>query len=130
LRKPEVLKEFASAYSSTQLLVLPLDITKLEQIKAAFASAIEKFGRIDIVVNNAGHTLVAEAEGTVDEAAKYLFEVNFWGMANMTREAIRVFRDINKPIGGKILTISSEAGVEGWGTLSYYGASYVLHFLI
>ena len=122
LRRPEALASFAKDYPSTHLLLLPLDVTKFSTIQSAFAAAIEKFGRVDVVVNNAGAALVAEAEATPEDAARNLFEINFFGMATITREAVRVFREVNKPIGGSLLQIASEAGVEGWETLTYYSA--------
>ncbi|KAF9005021.1 NAD(P)-binding protein [Cyathus striatus] len=123
LRKPEVLSDLASKYAS-QLLVVKLDVTKQEDIRAAFSAAYEKFGRIDIVYNNAGVlNFLSEAEGTSDEQARTLFEVNFWGAANVTREALRFFREVNKPSGGRLLQASSGSGITGFPLISYYSAT-------
>jgi len=53
-----------------------------------------------------------------------MFEVNFWGVSNVTREAIRFFREVNGPErGGKLLQMASIAGVDGYAALGYYSAS-------
>ncbi|KAF8996901.1 NAD(P)-binding protein [Cyathus striatus] len=123
LRKPEVLSELTTQYGPSQLLVVKLDVAKPDEITSAFAVAIEKFGHIDVVYNNAGYSFLAEFESAPDDLARSMFEVNFWGAANVSREAIRVFRDVNKPSGGRLLQASSGAGVTGIPTYSYYGAS-------
>ncbi|KAF8993002.1 NAD(P)-binding protein [Cyathus striatus] len=116
LRKPDVLADLATQYKNTQL-VLP------DEIKAAFAFAHKKFGRIDVVYSNAGYATLGEVEGTDDKDARNMFEANFWGSANVLREAIRFFREVNKPAGGRFLQASSIAGVSGMGALGYYSAS-------
>ncbi|KAF8996907.1 NAD(P)-binding protein [Cyathus striatus] len=123
LRKPEVLADLSTKYDTSRLLILELDVTKPDEITAAFATAHVQFGRIDIVYSNAGHPAKAEIEGTPDEVAREMFEVNFWGAANVGREAIRVFRDVNKPAGGRLLQASSMAGLIGMHTFGYYCAS-------
>ncbi|RDX45923.1 NAD(P)-binding protein, partial [Lentinus brumalis] len=70
LRKPSVLAEFASKYPSSQLLLVKLDVTNQQEIKEAFQKAKDAFGRIDVVVNNAGIVIAGEAEGTPEEAAR------------------------------------------------------------
>lgn len=79
LRKPEDLTSLKDKYTPEQLLIQQLDVTDDEQIEAAFAAAKDHFGRLDVVVNNAGHVLFGEAEGIpLDEARKQV-EVLFWG---------------------------------------------------
>jgi NAD(P)-dependent dehydrogenase (short-subunit alcohol dehydrogenase family) len=63
-----------------------LDVTKVAEIKAVFDAARIHFGRLDVVVNNAGYGILAEIEATPDEDARYNFEVQFWGPVNITRE--------------------------------------------
>ncbi|KAF8996890.1 NAD(P)-binding protein [Cyathus striatus] len=122
LRKPEAISNIASKYPS-QLYVLKLDVSKEEEIAPAFAKAHKKFGRIDIVYNNAGFSIVGEVEGTPNEQARDMFEVNFWGAANVTREAVRLFRDVNKPSGGRLLQASSISGISGSPLVGYYSAT-------
>ncbi|KAN0074601.1 hypothetical protein V8E55_011650 [Tylopilus felleus] len=122
LRKPEVLSELAAKYPE-RLLVLRLDVTKSAEVTAAFATSREKFGRIDVVVNNAGVGLLSEVEGTTDSTARGLFEVNFWGASHITREAVRSFREENNPMGGRVLQMSSLSGVSSSPGSVYYCAS-------
>ncbi|KAG1865838.1 hypothetical protein DFJ58DRAFT_770489, partial [Suillus subalutaceus] len=68
-------------------------------IAAAFNEAISHFNRIDVVLNNAGYCVVSEAEGMSHKAAREMFDVLLWGAENVMREAIRCFRDVNRPPG-------------------------------
>jgi NAD(P)-dependent dehydrogenase (short-subunit alcohol dehydrogenase family) len=86
LRNVSALASLQSTYPETSLLVLPLDVTQPTQIKSALDRAVEHFGRIDVVVNNAGYGLFCEIEGTPDEEARKEFEVQFWGPVNITKE--------------------------------------------
>ena len=84
LRKPEVLAYLKDKYSTEQLLIQQLDVVNDEQIEAAFVATKEHFGRLDVVVNNAGYGLFGEAEGLpLDEARKQV-EVLFWGPAKIS----------------------------------------------
>ncbi|KAH7921664.1 NAD(P)-binding protein [Leucogyrophana mollusca] len=123
LRKPEVLSDLVAQFPSDKLLVVKLDVTKQTDIEAAFAQAKSVFGRIDIVLNNAGFGVVAEVEGTSDATARRLFEVNFWGAANISREAVRFLREENTPAGGRLLQVSSQSGIESTPGVGYYAAS-------
>ena len=75
LRTPVALADLQSRYSTEQLLVVKLDVTRPDEIEAAFAQAKAVFGRIDVVYNNAGLIVVGEIEGTPDEQARTEFEV-------------------------------------------------------
>ncbi|EIW83690.1 NAD(P)-binding protein, partial [Coniophora puteana RWD-64-598 SS2] len=123
LRKPEVLADLTQQYPSSQLLVLPLDVTRPEQIADAFKRAGEAFGRIDVVFNNAGMAAVGEVENTSDEVARRVMETNFWGAKNVSVEAVRFFRDVNKPAGGRLLQHSSTSGMYGTALVGFYAAS-------
>ena len=79
LRRPEVLASYVEKYSPTQLLVLPLDVTSIEQIDQAFVKVKEHFGKVDVIVNNAGYGVVAEIESTPEDEARRCFETCFWG---------------------------------------------------
>lgn len=63
-----------------------LDVTKIEDIEAAFTAAIRTFGRVDVVVNNAGYALTGEIEGIPEDDAKMQFEVQFWGPVRISKE--------------------------------------------
>jgi len=124
LRKPEVLNDLKAKYASDKLLVVKLDVTKHQEILDAFAQAKRAFGKIDIVFNNAGYAIFGEVESVPDETARAMFETNFWGAANVMREAIRFFREENAPgVGGKLLNNSSMVGIAGFPITSYYAST-------
>ena len=104
-------------------LALDLDVTEQKSIDAAFDAAIKQFGRIDVVCNNAGYGLSGEFESVSDKQARTQMEVNFFGLLNVTRKALSVMREVNKPCGGKIQQITSIGGQRGVPTFSIYCAS-------
>ena len=90
-----------------RLLVLKLDVTKQQDIIDAFQKAKEVFGRVDVVFNNAAYGVLAEVEGTPDDAARAVFDVDFWGAANVSREAVRFFREV--------LSVLLNSSQDAWG---------------
>ena len=123
LRKPEILADFAAQYSPEQLLVLRLDVSQAHEIKQAFAKAKAVFGRVDVVFNNAGRGVLGEAEAMPDDLARGMFEVNFWGAAHVSQEAVRFFRDENRPQGGHLIQNSAAAGLNYYPMLGHYTAA-------
>ena len=123
LRKPSVLDNLKVKYPSDRLHILKLDVVNEGDINAAFKYAEEKLGRIDVVFNNAGHGVLAEIEGTSHDVARKMFDVNFWGAMNVSKEAVRFFREVNKPQGGRLWNVSSLAGILPFAALGYYSAS-------
>jgi len=76
LRKPSVLDDLTAKYPSTQLLVLPLDVTNEAQVKSVFAQAKDAFGHVDVVYNNAAQIIFQELEGTpLDRAKAEVFDI-------------------------------------------------------
>jgi len=127
LRRPSDLDDLVASTPSSQLLVLQCDVSSESDIQNAFAQGISQFGTIDIVFNNAGFAILGEAESTPNDVAGRMFDVNFWGAANVSREAVRVFREINgSNKGGWLFNVSSAAGVLGFSACSDYCARYVL----
>ncbi|KAJ8509372.1 hypothetical protein ONZ45_g8448 [Pleurotus djamor] len=124
-RNLESLQDLLGRYPSDRLLVLKCDVTKKDDIMSAFEDAVKKFGRVDVVFNNAGLALLAEVEVQEQEgAARALFEVNFWGAGRVAAEAVRVFRDINpRGEGGLLLNVSSALGQVGLPGAGFYAAS-------
>ena len=123
-RRPEVLADLVATYTADRLLTLKLDVTKQADITAAFAAAHAKFGRIDVVANNAGYSTIGEVEAVSDETARAIFETNFWGAANVAREAVRVFRELNpQGAGGRLLNFSSISGIQGMAGFAHYCAT-------
>ena len=125
LRKPEALSDLTTSYPSSQLLAVKVDVTNSTDVTTAFAKAEEVFGRIDVVFNNAGIMIVGEVESVDEAEAREIFEVNFWGAARVTKEAVRFFREVNKPIGGTLLQVSSGLGLKGSAVMGFYSASCV-----
>ncbi|KAI0642854.1 NAD-P-binding protein [Trametes meyenii] len=123
-RRPSALDDLKAKHPSNRLLVVKLDVSQPQEIIAAFAEAKKAFGRIDVVVNNAAWATFGEVEGAQDADVRAMFETNFWGAANVSREAVRFFRDVNAPgAGGRLLQISSVTGVVGVPAGGYYSAT-------
>src|ERR1051325_11201654 len=82
-RKPETVKDLEKKYPGRALAV-KLDVTKKPQIAAAVAKAVAAFGRIDVLVNNAGYGLVGAIEDVQDAEVKRIFDTNVFGLMNVT----------------------------------------------
>ncbi|KAH8833985.1 hypothetical protein DL96DRAFT_1491114, partial [Flagelloscypha sp. PMI_526] len=122
-RNPDTLSDLKSLYPSTRLLTLKLDVTSKNDIKAAFSAAVEHFGRIDVVYSNSGYAILGELESVEDDAARHQFDVNMWGAADVALEAVHIFRDVNKPAGGRLLLASSLVAVRANPGMGHYSAS-------
>ncbi|PYH92283.1 NAD(P)-binding protein [Aspergillus ellipticus CBS 707.79] len=103
-------------------LALALDVTSPDSIRSAFAAAIGRFGRIDVVVNNAGYGLTGCFEEYTDAQIRTQMEVNFFGLVNVTREAMATMRN-QAPSGGLIQQVTSVGGQRGSAGFSLYAAS-------
>ena len=86
---------------------LVADVTDEAAVKNAVDEIIEREGRIDVLVNNAGFGISGAVEFTKTEDAKRLFDTNFFGMVNMNRAVIPVMREAGR---GRIVNIGSVAG--------------------
>ncbi|KAI1777009.1 NAD(P)-binding protein [Hypoxylon cercidicola] len=120
------LSALSSIPASDRVLKLELDVTSIPAIETALQATLEKFGRIDVVVNNAGYTLVGDAEGAGDEESRAVMDTNFWGMVDVTKRAIGIMRDQNPKSGqqgGVIVNMSSMGGWSGYPASSFYHAS-------
>lgn len=106
---------------------LQLDVTSTESITNAIAATLKHFGRIDVVVNNAGYGLFGDMEATTDEQARKQFETNFWGAVQMTQKTLPVFRDENRKngakMGGVVVQVSSVGGWVGFPGGAFYHAT-------
>lgn len=102
------------------LEVILLDITDEQQAVAAANEAVQKFGRIDVLVNNAGYGLLsAVEEATADEVRKN-FETNVFGLLNVTRAVLPHMRQKRS---GHIINISSVGGLSGYIGWGVYGST-------
>lgn len=124
LRKPQDLADLQGQYPDTRLLVLKLDVTQVTEIADVFARAKAAFGRVDVVFNNAGVAGAGEIEGTPESTQRLLFDTNFFGAMNVSREAVRFFREENAPgAGGRLVVTSSFVGITPLACGGYYAAS-------
>lgn len=111
---------------SPSVLKLSLDVTSASARAAALTAAIERFGRIDVLVNNAGYGLMGDTEALAEVDMRALMETNFWAALYLTREAIRIFREVNPKngsIGGIVVQVSSIGGRAGFAGSALYHAS-------
>ncbi|KAL4864210.1 hypothetical protein BDV12DRAFT_205852 [Aspergillus spectabilis] len=107
-----------------RVLKLSLDVTSLDAIKQSIIKAVDHFGQINVVVNNAGYGLRGDTEAVSEEEARRQVETNFWGPVHVTRSALRVFRETNPHgRGGTIVQISSIGGWVGFPGNAFYHAS-------
>ena len=104
----------------TNGLALALDVDKQNQIDAAVKAAVSRFGRIDVLVNNAGYGYLAAVEEGADADIRAMFETNFFGLAAMTRAALPIMRAQKS---GAVVNVSSMGGFIGFPGSGYYAAS-------
>ena len=120
-RNPSSL-EFSGTNSSNYLAVR-LDVTDRNSIKEAFDATLDKFKRVDVVVNNAGYGLAGNFEEYTDDQIRQQMEVNLFGLMDVTRQAMQVMRDRQVPQGGLIQQVTSIGGQRGVPLFSAYCAS-------
>ncbi|MGD0719919.1 MAG: oxidoreductase [Roseiarcus sp.] len=118
-RDPAAVADLAAGHGD-RALVLALDVTRAEQIAAAVGAAEARFGRIDVLVNNAGVGYFGSVEDSEDAEVRRMFEINFWGLANMTRAVLPGMRARRS---GHIVNVSSMGGVRGAPAVGYYNAT-------
>jgi NAD(P)-dependent dehydrogenase (short-subunit alcohol dehydrogenase family) len=125
-RHPEAITQ-AVPDAGDALVTLPLDVTSAGQAAAAVSEAVARFGRIDLLVNNAGRGLLGAVEEVSDAEARAVFEVNVFGLLTVTRAVLPVMRGQR---AGKIINISSSGGFigrAGWGV--YCSAKFAVEGL-
>jgi NADP-dependent 3-hydroxy acid dehydrogenase YdfG len=98
-------------------IVLKLDVTNPENITEAIASAVKKFGKIDVLINNAGYALTGPFEEATEAQIKKQFDTNVFGLMNMCRAILPHFRANN---GGTIINVASVGGRVAFPFYSLY----------
>jgi NAD(P)-dependent dehydrogenase (short-subunit alcohol dehydrogenase family) len=117
-RKPDRVAEALGAHED--LLTVALDVTDPASIQAAVDAAVERFGRIDVLVNNAGNFYAGFFEEITPEDFRAQIETNLFGPLNVTRAVLPVMRAQRS---GLVVTFSSTAGITGGEFTSAYAAS-------
>jgi len=108
------------AINPDKALAIALDVTDMSQVVEAVARAEEHFGRIDVLVNNAGFGYFGAIEESDEAEVRSMFEANFWGLAEMTRAVLPKMRERRS---GAIVNISSIGGFVSFAGLGYYHAT-------
>jgi NAD(P)-dependent dehydrogenase (short-subunit alcohol dehydrogenase family) len=123
-RQPSQLHDLASEFGD-RLLALALDVTVAEDCRSAIDEAHRHFGRLDVIVNNAGYANVSPIETGDDDDIRAQFETNFWGVYNVSKAAIPILRAQGH---GIIMQISSVGGRVGGspGIASYQAAKFAI----
>lgn len=118
-RNPEQIANLGYHYQD-RALILPLDVTDPSAIDSAVTAALEKFGRVDVLVNNAGYGICGGIEETTEAEFMPVFETNVFGLIRLTRAFLPHFREQRS---GNIVNLSSIAGLIGGAGWGYYNAS-------
>ncbi|WP_250034599.1 SDR family NAD(P)-dependent oxidoreductase [Paractinoplanes maris] len=123
-RQPGDLSELVKAYGD-RVLPVALDVTDRDAARAAVEQAVARFGRIDVVVNNAGYANIGAIETTGEDDFRRQFDTNFWGVYHVTRAALPVLK---KQGSGTIVQFSSIGGRVGGtpGLGSYQAAKFAV----
>jgi len=118
-RRPEEVEKTLGG-PQENLLVAKLDVTSLEDAQAAARAAVERFGRIDVLINNAGNFFAGFFEEISPAHMRQQIETNLFGPMNVTRAVLPVMR---RQRSGHVITISSTAGLVGTEFNVAYAAS-------
>lgn len=108
------------AEAGSLINVIKMDLTDTESITKAVDTVLQKEGRIDVLINNAGMLIGGPIETSPIENIKLLMDTNFLGLVHLTREVLPVMR---KQGGGTIINFSSIGGIMGLPFQGYYSAS-------
>jgi NAD(P)-dependent dehydrogenase (short-subunit alcohol dehydrogenase family) len=103
-----------------RVLTLPLDMNEPRQIEQAVARAVEHFGRLDVIVNNAGYGYLGAVEEIDDAASRAQFDTNFFGPVHLIRTALPVLRRQKR---GHIINVSSIGGFAALAGCGQYSAT-------
>jgi NAD(P)-dependent dehydrogenase (short-subunit alcohol dehydrogenase family) len=117
-RRAEDIADFAAF--KERALLLPLDVTRNDQVQAAVAETQNRFGAIDVLVNNAGYGYLAALEEGEDKAVRDLFEANVFAIIDLTK---RVLPGMRARRSGRIVNISSIGGFVAGASSGYYNAT-------
>lgn len=103
-----------------RVLGIRMDVTQPESVQAGVERIISEYGRIDVLVNNAGHGFIGAVEEVSDAEARALFDVNVFGVLTVLRAALPYMRAARK---GTVINMSSQGGVKSFPGSGLYCAS-------
>jgi NADP-dependent 3-hydroxy acid dehydrogenase YdfG len=118
-RNIDQVKDIAEGFEKTAL-VLPLDVNNKDQVTASVAQAEETFGKIDVLVNNAGYGYFSSIEEGEEEKIRAQFETNVFGLVNMIQAVLPGMREKRT---GHIINFSSIGGIRAFTATGYYHAT-------
>ena len=118
-RNIDDIKDIVEAYPDKAIAV-KLDVTQADQIAAAVTQVQDAFGQIDVLVNNAGIGYFGAIEESEEDEVRRMFEINFFGLANVTKAVLPVLR---KQRSGHILNVASIGGLVGFPAVGFYNAT-------
>ena len=119
-RRAERLDELVQDAGEGKAYALSLDVTETEGIRQAVKEVLERYGRIDVLVNNAGHGQVGAVEETTEEELHEIFDVHLFGPAALTRAVLPAMREQRS---GAIVQMSSFGGQVSYPGFSAYCAT-------
>lgn len=108
------------ALAPEQVLAIQMDVTDRKQVKDGIKKAINTFGKLDVLINNAGYGIVGALEETPEDELRRQMETNFFGAMAVTQEALPYMRQAKN---GAIVNMSSMGGNMSFGGFSAYSAS-------
>lgn len=112
--------DYLDQYDHGQILKATLDVTNRDEIAAVVKATTDKFHGIDVLINNAGLGYFGTFEESDRDAVRYMFDVNVWGLIDMTRAVLPTMRAQKR---GIVVNFSSIAGLASFPTLSFYNSS-------
>lgn len=118
-RDPDALAGLAAMYPDA-VLPLRLDVTDQVQVKESAEAALQHFGRVDVLVNNAGFAVVGSLEEHSDDQVRHLMETNFFGPTNVLHALLPAMRSQRC---GHIVNVSAAAAISNYPGFSVYGAA-------
>lgn len=118
-RRPEAVTE-AFPDAGDGLFVHALDVADQAQAEAAVAAGVERFGGVDVVINNAGYGVFGAVEEVSDDEVRAIFDTNVFGLLNVTRAVLPTLRAQGS---GRIVNIGSSAGISVGAGRGIYGAT-------
>ena len=118
-RNTDDVKDIVAQYPDNSIAI-KLDVTKFAEIKSAVTQAVEKFSRIDVLVNNAGIGYFGAVEESEEVEIRRMFEINFFGLANITNQVLPIMRSQRS---GHVVNIASIGGYVSFPAVGFYNAT-------